>query len=77
MYPDGYAARSNREPPTYFEPGVAYEHAVEVAGGYGEKIEDAAELPAAMARAVDAAVNHGRQALLNVVCGQTTSEVPI
>ena len=77
MYPDGYAARSNREPLTYFEPGVAYEHAVQVAGGYGEKIEDAAELPAAMERAVDAAVNHGRQALLNVVCSQTTSEVSI
>ena len=69
MYPDGYAARSNREPLTYFEPGVEYEHAVEVAGGHGERVEDAAELPAAMERAVESAVNDGRQALINVVCG--------
>ncbi len=70
MYPDGYAARSNREPLTYFEPGVAYEHAVRVAGGHGERVESAAELPAAMERAVDSAVNDGRQALINVVCSQ-------
>jgi len=25
VYPDGYAARSNREPLTYFEPGTRYE----------------------------------------------------
>lgn len=56
MDPDGFAARSDREPLTYFEPGVAYEHAVQVAGGYGERVENAADLPAAMERAVDAAV---------------------
>ncbi len=72
MYPDGYAARSNREPLTFFEPGVQYEHAVQVAGGYGERVENPADLPGAMERAVDSAVNDGRQALLNVVCSQTS-----
>lgn len=71
MYPDGYAARSNREPLTYFEPGVEYEHAVKVTGGHGERVEKAADLPAAMERAVESAVNDGRQALINVVCSQT------
>jgi acetolactate synthase-1/2/3 large subunit len=36
VYPDGYAAKSNREPLTYFEPGTRYEKAIETVGGYGE-----------------------------------------
>ena len=67
VYPDGYASRSNREPLTYFEPGVAYEHAVEVVGGYGECVEDPEELPRALDRAMDAIESEDRQALLNVI----------
>ena len=33
VYPDGYAARSNREPLTYFEPGTHYEKAIEAFDG--------------------------------------------
>jgi acetolactate synthase-1/2/3 large subunit len=66
VYPDGYAARSNREPLTYFEPGTRYEKTIEALGGYGEQVEKAAELPAALDRALNK-VAAGQQALLNVV----------
>jgi acetolactate synthase-1/2/3 large subunit len=68
MYPDGYAAKSNREPLTFFEPGIAYEHAVMVAGGHGERVADPAELPKALERAMTVIETEKRQALLNVVC---------
>ncbi len=68
MYPDGYAAKSNREPLTFFEPDSGFEHAAEVAGGYGEKVTVASELPGALERALNAIENEGRQALLNVIC---------
>lgn len=67
VYPDGYAARSNRPPLTYFETGTQYEKTVEVVGGHGERVERPEDLPAALERAV-AEVKNGRQALLNVVC---------
>jgi acetolactate synthase-1/2/3 large subunit len=67
VYPDGYAAKSNREPLTYFEPGTRYEKTVEGCGGYGEQVEDPAALPKALDRAIDA-VSGGRQAVLNVLC---------
>jgi len=68
VYPDGYAAKSNREPLTYFEPGTSYEKAIETVGGYGEQVTDAAALPKALDRALDR-VASGQQALLNVICG--------
>ena len=68
VYANGYAAKSNREPLTYFEPGTHYEKAIEALDGYGEKVEDAAALPAALDRALER-VNAGQQALLNVICG--------
>lgn len=67
VYPDGYAAKSNREPLTYFDPGTRYEKAVEALGGYGEQVVDGAELPRALDRALNK-VAAGQQALLNVVC---------
>jgi acetolactate synthase-1/2/3 large subunit len=68
VYADGYAAKSNREPLTYFDPELHFEKAVEVAGGYGERVEDPAELPHALERALKAVEGEKRQALLNVVC---------
>ena len=67
VYPDGYAARSNREPLTYFEPGARFEKAVEVVDGYGEKVENPADMPKALERALKA-ISDGRQALLNIIC---------
>jgi acetolactate synthase-1/2/3 large subunit len=67
VYPDGFAAKSNREPLTYFEPGTRYEKTIETVGGYGEQVERPDELLKALDRALDQ-VGGGRQALLNVVC---------
>ncbi|MEX2643178.1 MAG: thiamine pyrophosphate-requiring protein, partial [Acetobacterales bacterium] len=53
VYPDGFAAKSNWEPLTYFQPGTAYEKVVEVADGYGERVEDPEKLPGALDRALN------------------------
>jgi acetolactate synthase-1/2/3 large subunit len=68
VYPDGHAVRANRMPLTSLEPAPRYEMIVEASGGYGERVEVAAELPAALRRALDAVKRDRRQALLNVVC---------
>lgn len=67
VYPSGYAAKSNREPLTYFESGTKFEKAVEAVDGYGECVTNAADVPKAIDRALDA-VGAGKQALLNVIC---------
>lgn len=68
MYPDGAAAKSND--PAFFrlERLPAFEQVCTAAGGYGERVEDPAALPAALARAARVVVSERRQALLNVVC---------
>ncbi len=68
MYPNGFASKSNAEPLTYFESGTRFETVVEACGGYGERVEDPAELPAALERAVRAVTQERRQAVLNVIC---------
>ncbi|MBT5458928.1 MAG: hypothetical protein HOK82_20195 [Rhodospirillaceae bacterium] len=66
MYPEGYAVKSNREPLTFFEGDMAFEKAAEISGGYGERVQDPAELPKALERAVDVVQGEGRAAVLNV-----------
>lgn len=73
LYPDGAASRSNQAPLTMLEPSPAYEKVVEASGGYGERVEDAAELPAALERAL-AAVDRGQQAVLNVLTHYSDQE---
>jgi acetolactate synthase-1/2/3 large subunit len=68
VYADGYAAKSGKEPLTYFDRVLGFEKAVEVAGGYGERVEDPAELPRALERALKVMETEKRQALLNVIC---------
>jgi acetolactate synthase I/II/III large subunit len=68
VYPDGFAARSNRMPLASLEPSPAYEKIVEASGGYGERVEAADQLPAALERALQAVRKDKRQALLNVIC---------
>jgi acetolactate synthase-1/2/3 large subunit len=46
----------------------AFEQICAAAGGYGERVENPAELPAALDRALAVVKNEGRQALLNVIC---------
>jgi acetolactate synthase-1/2/3 large subunit len=69
MYPHGRTSKSNTAP--FMELGrlPAFEQICESAGGYGERVEAAAELPAAFARAMAVVRNERRQALLNVICG--------
>ena len=66
MYPDGEAARSNKPPFIDLDDLPAFETICEASGGYGERVEDPAELPAALKRALEA-VDGGQQALLNVI----------
>jgi acetolactate synthase-1/2/3 large subunit len=69
MYPDGWASKSNDLPFTSLGPLPALEQICIAAGGYGERVEDPAVLPAAFHRALHAVQNERRQALLNVICG--------
>jgi acetolactate synthase I/II/III large subunit len=67
MYPQGDAARSNKPPFIDLDELPAFEQVCAAAGGYGERVEDPDDLPAALERALKA-VDGGQQALLNVIC---------
>jgi acetolactate synthase-1/2/3 large subunit len=68
MYPQGEAARSNKPPLIDLDELPAFEEVCAAAGGYGERVEDPAALPAALDRAARAVTVEKRQALLNVIC---------
>lgn len=67
MYPDGLAAREGI-PLASLEPSPRFEEVVRACGGHGERVDDPAALPAALARAVSVVRDERRQALLNVIC---------
>jgi acetolactate synthase-1/2/3 large subunit len=69
MYPDGRAAKSNDPPFVALKNLPAFERICEAAGGYGERVDDPAQLPGALDRAMTVIKNERRQALLNVICG--------
>ncbi len=68
MYPQGEAMRSNKPPLIDLDQLPAFEQVCAAAGGYGERVEDPAALPAALERALHAVTAENRQALLNVIC---------
>jgi acetolactate synthase I/II/III large subunit len=69
MYRDGAAARHDGGTLLAdLSPALAFETYAEASGGYGEKVSDPAELPAALRRAIHAVTVERRQALLNVIC---------
>ena len=68
MYPQGEAVRSNKPPLIDLDELPAFEQVCAAAGGYGERVEDPAALPAALERAIHAVNVEKRQALLNVIC---------
>jgi acetolactate synthase-1/2/3 large subunit len=68
LNPDGYAAKSNNAPLTYFNIEQRYDKLVEVSGGYGEQVTEASQMMPALERAMKAVMVEKRQALLNVVC---------
>jgi acetolactate synthase-1/2/3 large subunit len=65
--PDGWAKRLGM-PLTELDPPPDYELLCQASGGWAEKVEDAAALPAALARALAVVRDEKRQALLNVIC---------
>ncbi|MDF1555307.1 MAG: thiamine pyrophosphate-dependent enzyme, partial [Deferrisomatales bacterium] len=67
LYPDGAAAGATDPAFTRLEPAPAYERVVEASGGYGERVERAADLPGALERALHAVEQENRQAVLNVL----------
>src|ERR1700719_2010405 len=68
MYPQGEAARSNKPPLIDLDELPAFEQVCAASGGYGERVEDPAALPAALDRAVRAVTVEKRHARLNVIC---------
>ncbi|MBI2318208.1 MAG: thiamine pyrophosphate-requiring protein, partial [Betaproteobacteria bacterium] len=67
MYPDGYAAREAEPPLSTLEPAPDYEKVVAACAGYGERVEDPADLPHALGRALHQVRVEKRQAVLNVI----------
>ncbi|HUK08347.1 MAG TPA: thiamine pyrophosphate-requiring protein [Stellaceae bacterium] len=68
MYPDGGTAGSNDPPLIHLDDLPAFEQVCAAAGGYGERVEDPAELIPALGRALAVVTRERRQALLNVIC---------
>ena len=66
VYPDGWAASTDTFSFSDLRPSVDYELVCQAAGGLGERVEDAADLPNAIERGLKA-VADGRQALLNLI----------
>ena len=66
--PDGYAAKAKSVPLCEIKPSLEYEKICQAAGGYGERVTKAADLPAAIDRALAVVESENRQALLNVIC---------
>jgi acetolactate synthase-1/2/3 large subunit len=68
LYPDGWSTGRNEFILSDLEPSPNFEKTMEVHGGYGERVEDPAEMGPALQRALRAVREEGRQALLNVIC---------
>ena len=68
MYPGGRTAKRNDQPFMRLDNLPAFEDVCKSAGGWGERVEDPAALPDAIARALHVVTHEKRQALLNVVC---------
>jgi len=68
MYQEGASAANGCRMLADLSPSPAFEMIAQASGAYGERVEDPAELPQALRRALHAVEVEGRQALLNVVC---------
>jgi acetolactate synthase-1/2/3 large subunit len=67
LAPDGWAARTGMVL-SDLDPAPEYEMICQASGGYGERVDDPAELPAVLARAMRSVKADRRQAVVNVVC---------
>ncbi|MBW6422418.1 thiamine pyrophosphate-requiring protein [Rhizobium sp. XQZ8] len=66
MYPDGSAATANIMPITALDPAPDYAAVARAHGAHAERVENGADLPAALQRAL-AATKSGQQAMLEVM----------
>lgn len=69
VFPDGWAASTGNYPLCELTPAPRYEMVVAAHGGYGELVDDPAQLLAALKRALKVVREEKRQAVLNVICG--------
>ena len=69
---NGWAAKTNPTILSDLSPSVQFEKVVEACGGYGQRIDDPAEVPAALERALHAVRVEKRQALINFVSAPMT-----
>jgi acetolactate synthase I/II/III large subunit len=67
VYPNGWSVKTDSFPFSDLSPSLEFEMFCQAAGGYGERVEDPAEIPGAIERAMHAVKVEGRQALLNLV----------
>jgi acetolactate synthase I/II/III large subunit len=67
VFPDGWSTKTNNFPFSDLSPSLDFEMVCQAAGGYGERVDDPAEVPAAIERALHAVRVEKRQALLNIV----------
>jgi acetolactate synthase I/II/III large subunit len=72
VHPDGWAATTATFPLSGLWGAAHYEEIVRSFGGHGERVEDPAELPGALRRAIRAVREERRQAVLNVICRRQT-----
>ena len=66
-YAEGYAVQTNNFAVTTLSQSFQYELICQAAGGYGERVEDPGDVPAALERALNVVRHEKRQALLNVI----------
>ncbi|MGH2470724.1 MAG: thiamine pyrophosphate-dependent enzyme, partial [Chloroflexota bacterium] len=67
VYPDGWAVKTASFPFSDLTPALDFEHDVKASGGYGERVETAEQVPAALERALHAVKVEKRAAVLNMV----------
>lgn len=65
---DGWAVKTGVMPLTELDPAPDYELVCRASGGHAERVEDPAQLPGALKRALSVVRDEKRQALLNVIC---------
>jgi len=68
LYPDGAAQKTGNFPGCDLSPSPQFELTAQACGAYAERVEEPDDIPAALARALKAVKEEGRQALLNVIC---------
>lgn len=69
--PDGWAVSNKEFPLVSLEPSPHYERIAENCGGYGERVENADEIRAAIQRGLREVRENRRHALLNVICASS------